>query len=183
MTVAPHVDRAHRAASGTGHGPPPLRWWLPAVVFAVAAVVLTAVVVAVGTNNGPLDDPNQAYQRDGALHHGPQLAGRVGGIAFDSTPAVVLFTRRQPTSLAFAGWSAAVTRNGTRLIVAIAGRPGTPALRDAVGMRRPNDGGEPVGYAIVDWSRRVRYATLDPGYLDHAAEVALLTAGLTGHAS
>lgn len=50
-------------------------------------------------------------------------------------------------------------------------------------MRTPNDGGQPVGYAIVDRSRQVRYATLDPAYLDHASEVELLTAGLSGHAS
>lgn len=91
--------------------------------------------------------------------------------------------RRQPPSPAFAQWSAGVTRNGTRLVVALAGQPGTPALRDAVGMRRPNDGGQPVCYAIVDRTRRVRYATLDPACLDHPSEVELLTAALTGRAS
>jgi len=182
MTVAPPIDQAQRPADSPRHDPPPLRWWTPAVAFAVSAVVLSVLVIAFGTNNGPLDDPNQAFQRDGALHNGPQLPDRIGEITFGRS-VVVLFVRRQPPAQTFQEWRAGVTRNGTRLVVAPAGQPGTPALRDAVGMRRPNGGGQPVGYAIVDRSRRVRYATLDPAYLDHASEVELLTAGLTGHAS
>ena len=183
MTVAPHVDQARRPTGNPRHGSPPLRWWTPAVVFAVGAVVLSVLVIAFGTNNGPLDDPNQAFQRDGALHNGPQLPDRIGDIAFGPSTVVVLFERRQPPGQTFAQWTAGITRSGTRLVVAVANQPGTSALRDAVGMRKPNDGGPSVGYAIVDRSRRVRYATLDPAYLDHLSEVELLTAGLTGHAS
>lgn len=183
MTVASPADPAQRPSDSPRHDPPPLRWWTPAAGFGVAAVVLSVLVIAFGTNDGPLDDPNQAFQRDGALHNGPLLPGRVGDVAFGASSVVVLFVRRRPPAQTFAQWSAAVTRDGTRLVVALAGQPGTPALRDAVGMRTPNDGGQPIGYAIVDRSRRVRYATLDPAYLDHASEVELLTAGLTGHAS
>ena len=179
MTVASPNDHAQRRTAGPRNDRPPLRWWTPAVAFAVSAVVLSALVIVFGTNNGPLDDPNQAFQRDGALHNGTQLPNRIGG----SSVVVVLFVRRQPPGQPFAQWRAGITQNGSRLVVAVAGQPGTSALRDAVGMRRPNDGGPPVGYAIVDRSRRVRYATLDPAYFDHASEVELLTAALTGHAS
>lgn len=183
MTVAPPIDQAQRPAGSPRHHPPPLRWWTPAVAFAVCAVALSILVIAFGTDNGPMDDPNQAFQRDGALHSGPQLPDRIADIAFGDSSVVVLFVRRQPSGQTFQEWKAGVTRNGSRLVVAVAGQPGTPALRDAVGMRTPNDGGQPVGYAIVDRSPRVRYATLDPSYLDHASEVELLTAGLKGHTS
>lgn len=183
MTVAPPTDPVRYAAGRPRHDPPPLRWWAPAVAFPVSAVVLSVLVIAFGTNNGPLDDPNQAFQRDGALHHGPQLPGRIGDITFGQSSVVLLFVRQQPSGQAFEEWKVGATSNGSRLVVAVAGQPGTPALRDAVGMRTPNDGGQPVGYAIIDSSRRVRYATLDPAYLDHAAEVELLTSGLTGAAS
>jgi len=44
-------------------------------------------------------------------------------------------------------------------------------LARAFGMRVPLDGGPPVGYAIVDSSGLVRYQTLDPGVVEHLAEV------------
>lgn len=182
MTVAPPIDPAQRPTGSPRHDPPPLRWCTPAVAFAVCAVVLSVLVIAFGTNNGPLDDPNQAFQRDGGPHNWAPLPDRIGEITLGPSSVVVLFVRRPPSGQSFQEWRAGVTRNGTRLIVAVAGQPGTPALRDAVGMRTPNDGGQPVGYAIVDRSRRVRYATLDPVYLNHASEVELLTVGLTGHA-
>jgi len=137
MTVAPPIDPAQRPTGSPRHDPPPLRWWTPAVAFAVCAVVLSVLVIAFGTNNGPLDDPNQALQRDGALHNGPQLPNRIGEITFGQSSAVVLFVRRQPSGQTFGQWRAGVTRYGTRLVVAPAGQHGTPALRDAVGMRTP----------------------------------------------
>ena len=38
-------------------------------------------------------------------------------------------------------------------------------------MPQPVDGGRPVGYAVVDSDRVVRYATLDPDYLSNAFEI------------
>ena len=181
MTVARPMDQSQLLPDSSRLGRPPLRWWTPAVAFAVAAVVLSVLVIAFGTNSGPLDDPNQAFQRDGALHNGPQLPSQIGDVAFGRSSVVVLFERRQPPDQTLAPWRAGATRNGSRLVIAVAGQSGTPALRDAVGMRTPNDGGPPVGYAIIDQARRVRYATLDPAYLDHASEVEMLTADRTGH--
>jgi hypothetical protein len=181
--VAPPIKGPQRSTGTSRPGPPPLRWWAPAVAFAVSAVVLSVLVIAFGTNSGPLDDPNQAFQRDGALHNGPQLPDRIGGITFGGSSVVVPFVRRPPPGQILAPWRASAIRNGSRLVVTAAGQPGTSALRKAVGMRTPNDGGPPVGYAIIDRYQRVRYATLDPAYLDHTSEVELLTADLAGHAS
>lgn len=162
---------------------PPLRWWLPAAAVAVAATVLSGLVIAFGSNTGPLDDPDQAYQRDGALHDGRQLAEQVGGVTFGGRTVIVLFERQLPQPASWRQWRAEVTRGGSQLVVALAGQAGTSTLRSAVGMRTPNDAGPPVGYALVDPDRRVRYATLDPRYLEHASEVDLLTADLARHGS
>lgn len=58
MTVAPPVGQAQGPADSALPGPPPLRWWVPAAAFALAGIVLSVLVIAFGTNNGPLDDPN-----------------------------------------------------------------------------------------------------------------------------
>ena len=42
-------------------------------------------------------------------------------------------------------------------------------------MPTPVDGMRPVGYAVVDASRTVRYATLDPVYEKNAFEVDVIT--------
>jgi hypothetical protein len=162
MTAAPPISQAPRPTGNSRLAQPPLPWWTPAVAFALSAVLLSVLVIAFKTNSGPLDDPNQAFQRDGALHQGRQLPKRIGGIAFGGRSVVVLFVRRQPPAQALALWKAGATHSGSRLVVAVAGQPGTSALRDAVGLRTPNDGGQPVGYAIIDRSRRVHYAILDP---------------------
>ena len=47
------------------------------------------------------------------------------------------------------------------------------------GMPVPRDGGPPVGYAIVDPARRVRYATLDPDYVRNAFEVGVIAGAVS----
>ena len=42
-------------------------------------------------------------------------------------------------------------------------------------MPTPVDGMQPVGYAVVDASRTVRYPTLDPEYETDAFEVDVMT--------
>ena len=48
-------------------------------------------------------------------------------------------------------------------------------LGRAVGMPVPRDGGRPVGYAVIDSSRRVRYATLDPSWPANGFEVGTIS--------
>ena len=54
------------------------------------------------------------------------------------------------------------------------GRAGDELAR-LVGMATPVDGKRPVGYAVIDASRTVRYATLDPVYEVNAFEVDVIT--------
>ena len=48
----------------------------------------------------------------------------------------------------------------------------------AVGMRRPADGGVPIGYAVIDRKARVRYTTLDPSYAEHGFELGIVADAL-----
>lgn len=156
---------------------PPLRWWLPSAVFAVAALVLTLVVVLVVRPPGPLDDPDPADQRDGLLLDGPRLPPEVAGVAFGGRTVVVLFERTAPVGPAYDAWRAVVTDDGVELVVRV-GAAGA-ALAAATGLARPVDGGAPVGYAVIDSARLVRYATLDPTYRDNAFEVDVITGAVS----
>ena len=152
---------------------PPLRGWVPAAVAGVAALVLTLVVVLVVRPPGPLDDPTAGDQRDGLLQDGPVLPEQAGGIEFGGRPVVVLFDRTQPGGPAFERWREAVADDGVELVVEV-GAQGD-ALADEIGMPTPVDGGRPIGYAVVDPTRTVRYATLDPVYPQNAFEVDVIT--------
>ena len=154
---------------------PPLAWWVPAVVFAVAAAVLSLVVAVVVRGPGPRDDPDPALQRDGLLLQGPVLPEQVAGVRFGGRPVVVLFERHPPGGPDFARWRAEVSDDGVELVVAVAGTGRAARLAAAVRMPVPVDGGPPVGYAVVDPARQVRYATLDPAYLGNAFEVDVIT--------
>lgn len=154
---------------------PLLRWWVPMLVFGAAAVVLTLVVVLLVRDPGPRDDPDPAFQRDGLLLNGPTLPPQVAGVPFGGHPVVVLFDRRPPSGPEFDAWRAQVSNDGVELVVAVAGTEPAARLADAVDIPRPVDGGPPVGYAVVDPARTVRYSTLDPAYQDNAFEVDVIT--------
>ena len=159
---------------------PPLRWWWPALVFAVASAVLAAVVTVVVVGPGPLDDPSVADQRDGLLLSGPTLPREVAGVVFGARPVVLLLERTPPSGPAFERWRRSVEA-GADLVV-VTDRSRAAVLADAVGMPTPVDGGLPVGYAVVDPSRTVRYATLDPSYLLNAFEVNVITGAVDDRA-
>ena len=152
---------------------PPLRWWVPAAVALVIAVVLSLVVVLVVRPPGPRDDPDPAFQRDGLLLDGPVLPARAAGVEFGGRPVVVLFDRQPPSGPAFERWRRTVSDDGVELVVRAGGAG--DALAELVGMPTPVDGGRPVGYAVIDPDRQVRYATLDPSYLANAFEVDVIT--------
>lgn len=169
--------------------PIPSRRALVATWLVLLVAFGTAVTLANQSHNG-LDDPNQAYQRPGFLDardlpdHVPAV---VPGVPGPGRRAVVFFVRpaqlratldsltRDPSLRKMA--AVAVVDSSALPVV-----PGpVPAVVDpsgrlasAYGMRRPLDGGPPVGYAVVDSSGRVRYATLDPGTADRLAEVSTI---------
>ena len=68
-----------------------------------------------------------------------------------------------------------MSHDGAVPVVCVAGSTGCAELARAVGLATPIDGGSPVGYAVVDQDRRVRYATLDPAYLQNLFEVNAIT--------
>jgi hypothetical protein len=51
-------------------------------------------------------------------------------------------------------------------------------LADRYGMRRPQDAGPPVGYAVVDGKGRIRYRTLDPDVAHELREVRTIVAAV-----
>ena len=156
---------------------PPLRWWIPAAVAAAVALVLVLIVVLVVRPPGPLDDPDPADQRDGLLLNDPVLPPDVDGAELGGRTVVVLFERDEPAGPAFEKWKATVSDDGVELVVRV-GATGEELAR-RVGMPTPVDGMRPVGYAVVDASRTVRYATLDPVYEKNAFEVDVITGAVS----
>ncbi len=152
---------------------PPLPAWIPAAVAAAVALVLTLVIVLVVRPPGPLDDPDPADQRDGLLLDGPVLPAAAAGVALGGRTVVVLFERDEPAGPAFEAWKATVSDDGVELVVRV-GAAGEELAR-LVGMPMPVDGMSPIGYAVVDASRTVRYATLDPVYEKNDFEVDVIT--------
>lgn len=153
---------------------PPLRWWLPIAGFGVAVLVLTPTILLGVGAPGPLDDPDPAAQRDALLLDGPRLPPEVGGVSLGDRPVVVLFERERPTGAKYSTWRADVADVDVEVAVVVDGSPGAAALAAAVGIPTPVDGGFPIGYAVIDSARVVRYATLDPTYAQNAFEVEVI---------
>lgn len=147
--------------------------------------VLGLLLFLANCARSPLDDPDAARQRPGLLDAvgRPTPAPRVDGLPVPGHRAVVFFVRpilEGPLCDALA--HDASLRGHADLAVASSGGSFTCADLIAVddsagtlarefGMRRPRDGGPPVGYAVVDSSGRVRYRTLDPSVVDGIDEV------------
>ena len=168
-------DRSWGRLPGAG---PPLRWWLPLAVFLTAAITLTLLIVFVVRTPGPLDDPDPANQRDGLLLDGPRLPSELGNVSFGDRPVVLLFERTAPTGPGFATWRDAISDDGVALGVVLAGSPEAAELAAAVNIPTPVDGGSPIGYAVIDSARVVRYSTLDPMYELNAFEVDVITGAI-----
>ena len=99
----------------------------------------------------------------------------MAGIDLGGHPVVLLFLRTAPDAGDVRAFAAALpARARLRLVVPSPSggnpvRQPVPVVRDpgqvlarAVDIRRPNDGGPGVGYAIIDSTRAVQYPTLDP---------------------
>lgn len=121
----------------------------------------------------------------------PQL--QLPGGLVGARPVVVVFDRRVPAPHRFADLRRAVPEDVATVIVVPKARSvlqeprelGAPVVSDPdgsiaalVGMPEPRDGGPPVGYAVLDEDAFVRYATLDPGYLEHGFEAEIIAGAL-----
>lgn len=159
-----------------------------------AAVGLGLLLALARAAEGPLDDPDQAWQRPGFLDAGglPAAAPTVApGVPAPNRPTVVFFVRADGlaelchalagSALPVRGTVAAVvdgsTSNRCSVARAVVDDP-EGAVADAYGMRRPRGGGRPVGYAVVDGAGNIRYRTLDPEVADQLDEVVTIVAAL-----
>ena len=92
---------------------------------------------------------------------------------------ILLFERSEPEGGEWEQWQADVTDDGADLVVLTPNDPAHDRLVSALHMPVPVDGGPPVGYAVVDSERQVRYVTLDPQYLVNAYEVDVITGAVS----
>lgn len=166
----------------------------PLAIWLTLAVVLGLFLAIARAADGPLDDPDPAWQRPGFLDAG-ELPAPAPRVATDVPPAgrqtVVFFVRADGMDelCPVLGESRLAGRAATAVVVAGTPSSGCDAaaavvadpegdLAEAYGMRRPRDGGPPVGYAVVDTAGDVRYRTLDPAVADRLDEVATMVAAL-----
>ena len=199
-TFLPLVTRRQteddRAWGRIGGARPPLPATAPLLFWFAGAIVLALVVLAVIPAPGALDDPNEGDQRPGLLVDVDEARGVAGlklaGDPVGGVPVIVIFDRRISTPQRLQSFIGDVPGDvAVALVVSepIDGQPRLPAgvrlvagsgrrIATAVGMPQPRDGGAPVGYAVIDRDARVRYATLDPTYPEHAFEIDIIAGAL-----
>ncbi|WP_447980095.1 hypothetical protein [Candidatus Nitrospira bockiana] len=159
-------------------------------LWMAAAAVFAGLLALAEHQRNPLNDPDQAQQRTGVLlPAGSEPMPAVRGLPRAAEKAVVIFDRpltgrhlfhdlADQSDLAAHARLIVVTPDGSRPIIetGIDGVLADPdeAVARAFHLRRPNDGGYPVGYVLVDASGFIRFRTLDPGYNRRAWEIRLL---------
>lgn len=139
-------------------------------LWIIAAVVLGTGLALERWSRESLDDPNPAYQRPGVLVSAgtaPTAPDTALDLVRPGRRAVIFFVRtagRRTLEKALDHWSSPPDVD-VKIVADDAG------LGQAYGLRRPRDGGTPVGYAVIDKAGRIRYVTLDPHPARHLVEV------------
>ncbi|MGI9120003.1 MAG: hypothetical protein ACR2G7_07780 [Acidimicrobiales bacterium] len=162
-------------------------------IWVLLAVTLGGLLAIAQAAEGPLDDPDPAYQRPGILDLGalPVRAPRVTAeVPAPGRAAVVFFVRPAQLAALCRALDRAPLHGDPGLVVVVAG-PTAPCpsvgevvadagyrLASGYGMRQPRGGGPPVGYAVVDDAGQIRYLTLDPGVDDMLDEVDTILSAL-----
>ncbi len=159
-------------------------WVLARVAVGVTTALIlgTALTLSMSDPN-PLDDPDLARQRVGMLDvvgpRSPAVAvtasvpsrGRVAVVFFlrPAQAGPVISALRSPAGLRLGGLADIGIVVASETSAVRPGDPGTAAVADPEGrlaaayrMRRPRDGGPPVGYAVVGADGTIRYRTEDP---------------------
>jgi hypothetical protein len=150
------------------------------------AVGIGLLLVLAEAAEGPLDDADPAYQRPGILDLGglPVPAPKVTDeLPAPDRAAVVFFVRPDQLGPLCDVLTGVELARQPDLAVVVAGPLGPCAaeavavtdpgarLSDGYGLRSPQGGGAPVGYAVVDRAGMIRYRTLDPEVDDLLDEV------------
>lgn len=158
-------------------------------MWLAAAVGFGVLLVLSRGARGPLDDPDPALQRPGVLDIGglPAPAPPVApGLPREGRRAVVFFERPGRAGALCAALRSKGLGPQVDVAVVVSGPvTGCPpqarvvadpatALATRFGLDAPAGGGPPVGYAVVDSRRRIRYRTLDPGVARRLDEVATI---------
>lgn len=175
----------------TSPGPAPTRRGLLGA-WLLAAVALGVLLLIAQLLRGPLDDPDQAYQRPGILDLTalPQPAPPVTPeIPRAGRPAVVFFERPEKLAALCESLPATGLAKYADLVIVTPAASGSCGpltviadpggnLAGSYGIRPPAAGGPPVGYAIVDADQQIRYRTLDPTVASELSEVRTILGAL-----
>jgi hypothetical protein len=158
-------------------------------VWLVVAGLFAALLAIARASELGLDDPDPAWQRPGFLDAGslPEPAPRLtDGLPRSGRRAVAFFVRPEGVDSLCRSLARHRLAERADLVIVVSGSDrcrSLTALEDpranlarAFGLRRPRDGGAPVGYAVVDRHGRIRYRTLDPTVADALGEVDTLVA-------
>lgn len=158
------------------------------------AVLVGGLLAFAEYDRNPLNDPDQAFQRTGVLEIcGQRRAPVLPGGLRPGRRTIVIFARSlkgQPlfhdladqADLAAMADLVVVTTDGSRPLfdygvrAVVTDPAGTLAKR--FGLRRPIDGGPPIGYALVDDHGDLRHATIDPSFAHWPSELKLLVGAM-----
>ena len=148
------------------------------------AVVFGGLLTVAQAADTGLDDPDPARQRPGFLDLGslplpaPPLAS---GLPTTGRRTVAFFVRPDRLDEVCRALSGGHRLRRTSVVIVVSGPgacEGVPTVADrgtqlarSYGLRRPRDGGPPMGYAVVDAHGLIRYRTLDPAVADELDEV------------
>jgi len=163
------------------------------LVWLVIVGLLGGLLLAAQHARSPLDDPDPARQRPGFLDvvDRPTAAPQVApGVPAPGRRAVVFFVRPGLSAplCQVIGKASSLARRADLSVVssgAVTACGSVPTVTDGTGrlarefaMRRPRDGGPPVGYAVVDRDGRIRYRTLDSRVVEGIGEVETMVKAL-----
>jgi hypothetical protein len=155
----------------------------------VVAVLFGALLAIARTSESGLDDPDPAWQRPGFLDAGslPEPAPTLtDGLPRPGRRAVAFFVRPDGVERLCRSLSGHRLAERADLVIVVSGsgrcqrfttlEDAAANLARAYGLRRPRDGGAPVGYAVVDRQGGIRYRTLDPTVAEALGEVDTIVA-------
>ncbi|CAN5484419.1 hypothetical protein BH20ACT2_BH20ACT2_03940 [soil metagenome] len=163
------------------------------IVWCAAALFFGVLLALARATDGPLDDPDPAFQRPGFLDVGvlPEPAPVLDDVVtFGGHRTVVFFERVERLDGLCDALAQSAFGPDVQVVVVSDNQTGAdtcapdvpvvaaPALADRYGIRSPRGGGSPVGYAIVDDDGLIRYRTLDPAMPSLLGEVETILGAL-----
>lgn len=164
-------------------------------IWLTVAICLGVLLGFAEYRRNPLNDPDQAWQRTGVLLPAHTYPAPTAGVEPRPGHRVIIFFARSLTDrylfhdladqadLGSAADLIVVTPDGSRPVIENGiwrfAMDTDGALARAVGLRRPIDGGPPVGYVLIDSHGYIRFRTLDPGFGQRAWEIKLLLGGIS----